>query len=38
MAAGSIVALVAVLTMWGEARLRSSDQLARGEPIRVAVL
>jgi apolipoprotein N-acyltransferase len=38
MAAGSIVALVAVLTMWGEARLRSSDLLARGEPIRVAVL
>jgi apolipoprotein N-acyltransferase len=37
-AAGSIAGLVAVIALWGQARLRSSDLLTQGEPVRVAVL
>jgi apolipoprotein N-acyltransferase len=37
-AAASVVGLVAVTTIWGEARLRSSALLKQGEPVRVAVL
>ena len=37
-AAVSTIAVLGALTLWGQARLRSSDLLARGEPVRVAVL
>ena len=37
-AAGSIAGLVAVTALWGQARLRSSDLLTQGDPVRVAVL
>lgn len=37
-AAGSIAGLVAVTALWGQARLRSSDLLTEGDPVRVAVL
>jgi apolipoprotein N-acyltransferase len=37
-AAGSIAGLVALTALWGQARLRSSDLLAQGDPVRVAVL
>jgi apolipoprotein N-acyltransferase len=37
-AAGSIAGLVALTALWGQARLRSSELLAQGEPVRVAVL
>jgi apolipoprotein N-acyltransferase len=37
-AAVSTTAVLAALTLWGQARLQSSDLLARGEPVRVAVL
>jgi apolipoprotein N-acyltransferase len=36
--AASVVSLVAAVTIWGEARLRSSVLLKQGEPVRVAVL
>ncbi len=36
--AASVVGLVAVTTLWGQARLQSSALLTQGEPVRVAVL
>ncbi len=36
--AGSIAGLLAITTLWGQARLRSSDLLTHGEPVRVAVI
>jgi len=36
--AGSIAGVLAVTTLWGQARLRSSDLLTHGEPVRVAVI
>jgi apolipoprotein N-acyltransferase len=36
--AGSIAVVLAVTTLWGQARLRSSDLLTHGEPVRVAVI
>jgi apolipoprotein N-acyltransferase len=37
-AVGSIAALVVVIAIWGQARMRAADLLTQGEPIRVAVL
>jgi apolipoprotein N-acyltransferase len=37
-AVGSIAGLVALTALWGQARLRSSDLLTQGDPVRVAVL
>jgi apolipoprotein N-acyltransferase len=37
-ALGSIAALVVVIAIWGQARMRAGDLLTEGEPIRVAVL
>jgi apolipoprotein N-acyltransferase len=36
--AGSIAGVLAVTTIWGQARLRSSDLLTHGESVRVAVI
>jgi len=35
---GSSVALIAVIAVWGSARLRASNLLSHGEPVRVAVV
>jgi apolipoprotein N-acyltransferase len=35
---GSTAALVTLITVWGAARLRGSELLSRGDPVRVAVL